>query len=155
MFKIRIIAVGKNKEDWVEQSVEHYLACLKTYSRPEMIYTAECKKSKAISGIEVMKKEAKYITDKLNQGHIVALHDRGRKFDSETFADYLRKLMQRCDGCAFIIGGAYGLDEGLIKRCDDRLSLSPMTMSHQLVRPVLLEQLYRALSIISGGKYHK
>ncbi len=155
MLKIRIIAVGKNKEDWVERSVEHYLACLRKYSRPEMIYTAECKKSKAIPGIEVMKKEAEYIADKLNPGYTVALHDRGCKFDSEAFADYLRKLMQRHDQCTFIIGGAYGLDEGLIKRCDDRLSLSPMTMSHQLVRPVLLEQLYRAFSIISGGKYHK
>lgn len=155
MFKIRVMAVGKNKEHWVDLSIEHYQTCLKKYSRPEMIYTAERKKTGKISEIEVMKAEAEYIGDKLDTGYTIALHDRGRRLDSAEFAGYMQKLMSRHSLCTFIIGGAYGLDEDLMKRCDDRLSLSPMTMSHQLVRPVLLEQLYRALSIISGGKYHK
>jgi 23S rRNA (pseudouridine1915-N3)-methyltransferase len=155
MLKIRVIAVGKNKEDWVEQSIGQYLTFLKKYSRPEIIYTAERKKTKSVSETEVMNIEAGFIAEKLDSGFIIALHDAGRKLDSKAFAAYLQKLMQSNNKCCFIIGGAYGLAPSLLKRCDDRLSLSPMTLSHQLVRPVLLEQLYRALSIISGGKYHK
>ena len=155
MFKIRIIAVGKNKEDWVERSVDHYLAFLKKYCRAELIYTSERKKLASVSETEVMKIEAGFISRKLDSGYTIALHNGGRKLDSEAFAAYLQKIMQRHGQCAFIIGGAYGLDKDLMDRCDDSLSLSPMTMSHQLIRPVLLEQLYRALSILSGGKYHK
>lgn len=155
MFRIRVIAVGKNKEDWVERSIEHYRQCLKKYSRTEIIYTAERKKTKSVTETEVMKSEAEYISNKLDSGYTIALHDRGRRFDSNEFAAYLGKLMSRNNQCTFIIGGAYGLDEVLMSNCDDRLSLSPLTMSHQLVRPVLLEQLFRALSIIAGGQYHK
>ena len=149
------IKVGKNKEDWVERSVDHYLAFLKKYCRAELIYTSERKKLASVSETEVMKIEAGFISRKLDSGYTIALHNGGRKLDSEAFAAYLQKIMQRHGQCAFIIGGAYGLDKDLMDRCDDSLSLSPMTMSHQLIRPVLLEQLYRALSILSGGKYHK
>jgi 23S rRNA (pseudouridine1915-N3)-methyltransferase len=155
MFKIRIIAVGKNKEPWIEQAIEHYLKLLKKYCRVEIVYTSEVKKTKALSDIEAMRREAAYIDKHLDAEPVFALCDNGRKMNSLKFSSFIEKLMLESDRCAFIIGGAYGIDGDLMKRSRDKISLSPMTMSHQLVRPVLLEQLYRAFSIFSGGKYHK
>jgi 23S rRNA (pseudouridine1915-N3)-methyltransferase len=156
MLKINIIAVGKNKETWVDDAIGHYEKLLKKFVKLSFEYIPDQKKSSSLSENEVKRQEASAISKRLDSGHKIALSDKGRKYNSEEFADYLSKLMQQSGGAVeFIIGGAYGLDSSVINECDDVVSLSPMTMSHQLIRPVLLEQLYRGFSILSGGKYHK
>jgi 23S rRNA (pseudouridine1915-N3)-methyltransferase len=156
MLKINIIVVGKNKDTWVDDAVGHYEKLLKKFVKLSFDYIPDIKKSSSLSENEIKKQEATRIINKLGSGYKIALSDNGHKYDSEEFAKYLSKLMQVSGGIIeFIIGGAYGLDASIINKCDSVVSLSPMTMSHQLIRPVLLEQLYRGFSILSGGKYHK
>ncbi|UCD95293.1 MAG: 23S rRNA (pseudouridine(1915)-N(3))-methyltransferase RlmH [Candidatus Zixiibacteriota bacterium] len=156
MFKINIIALGKNKEGWVDWAVAHYLKLLKKYAAVELVYIPDVKKSKNLPETEIRRKEARLIENRSTSKCRVALWNKGRRLDSVGFAEYLSNLMLDARGPVdFIIGGVCGLDESLLESCDETISLSPMTLSHQIVRPVLLEQLYRALSILAGDKYHK
>ena len=143
MLKIKIITVGKNKEAWVDDAIKHYEKLLTKFAKLSFVYIHDIKKTRALGDDDVKKLEASKIKKKLSPNYKVALSDKGR-------------LMRNSGGVIeIIIGGVYGLDESIIDECNDIISLSPMTMSHQLVRPVLLEQLYRGFSILSGGKYHK
>jgi len=156
MLKIKIITIGKNKDSWIDDSIAHYEKLLKKYAKLTFENISDIKKSSSLSEKEIKNQEAIKLRKQIGSGYKIALSDKGRKFNSEQFAEYLSKLMQLSGGTVeFIIGGAYGLDKSVINDCDDIVSLSPMTMSHQLVRPVLLEQLYRGFSILSGGRYHK
>jgi len=155
MFHINIIVIGKNKEFWVESATDHYLTLLKKYADVAMNYVPDIKQSKNLSDIELRRAEAIFIKKNLKSDHRIALSNSGKQMDSVAFARYIEALTMKSGSCDLIIGGIYGLDKTIIDLCDDTLSLSLMTMSHQLVRPVLLEQLYRAFSIIAGGSYHK
>ncbi len=156
MLKIKIITIGKNKEVWIDDAMWHYEKLLKKFANLAFVYIPGIKKTRSLSEDEVKKQEASKLMEKLGSGYKVALSDKGRQYDSEEFSKYLSKLMRASGGTIeFVIGGVYGLDKSIIDKCDDIISLSPMTMSHQLIRPVLLEQLYRGFSILSGGKYHK
>ena len=156
MFHINIIAVGKNKDQWIDDAIAHYLKLLKKFAVIEINYIPDVKNSKNLSRNELINQERILIEKNLKSEFVIALSDRGRSYDSIQFADLLLQTMQQSRGNAdFIIGGAYGLSEQFMKKCRMILSLSPMTMSHQLVRPVLLEQLYRGFSILSGSSYHK
>jgi 23S rRNA (pseudouridine1915-N3)-methyltransferase len=105
---------------------------------------------------EIKAREAERLESELGNGYLVALHDRGEKFDSPAFARRLEKLQTQSSGTiVFVIGGAFGLDSKLLERAQLRLSLSALTFSHQMVRLILLEQLYRAFSILHGTAYHK
>jgi 23S rRNA (pseudouridine1915-N3)-methyltransferase len=155
MFRINIIAIGKNKDDWIESAVAHYLKLLKKYASVSIKYLPDIKNSKNLSEEELKLAEAELISKNKKSQFQIALSDKGKTFNTLTFAEYLESLKNQVGIVDFIIGGIYGLDESLIKECNLCLSLSPMTMSHQLVRPVFLEQLYRCFSINAGGKYHK
>lgn len=156
MFHINIIAVGKNKDQWIDEAIAHYLKLLKKFAEIDIYYLPDVKNSKNLSKTELINQERMLIEKNLKSAYAIALSDKGRSFDSMQFADLLSRTMTLSRGNAdFIIGGAYGLSEQFMKKCRLILSLSPMTMSHQLVRPVLLEQLYRGFSILSGGSYHK
>ena len=109
-----------------------------------------------MSASEVKKREAARILKALDKGFHIALADKSTGLDSHGLARQLEKWQTRCGGCIeFIIGGAYGLDESVLEQAELVLSLSPLTFSHQLVRLVLLEQLYRAFSILHNTDYHK
>lgn len=139
--RIRIIAVGKVRKGWVQEGVALYRKRL-----PGLVIT-ELKDSS-------MAKEAEAITAALHTDErLVVLTEEGRSVDSIAFAEQLRG--SGSDRLAFVIGGADGLDPGLKARASWRLSLSPMTFPHELARLLLLEQLYRATSILQGGPYHK
>jgi len=156
MLKINIIAVGKNKEKWIDESVQHYSRLLSKYTSLSFIYIPDVKKSKKTAASESVRKETRLIQARLGSGYQIALSDKGRLLDSLQFANLISELMHLSGGTVdFIIGGPCGLDKSLMKTCHDVISLSPMTVSHQLIRPVLMEQLFRAFSIITGGKYHK
>jgi 23S rRNA (pseudouridine1915-N3)-methyltransferase len=155
MFHINILAIGKNKEQWLDASITHYLTLLKKYAAVEMIYIPDAKNTKNMSAMELKKAEAIIFNKYGKSDDRIALSDRGKIFDSIQFSSFLMQLMQKTNGVEFLIGGIYGLDDSILKDSKQILSLSPMTFSHQLVRPILLEQLYRGLSIISGSSYHK
>ena len=139
--RIRILAVGKVRKDWVSEGVALY--------------------RKRLPGLEVlelrdggMAREAEAITAALRpEERLVVLTEEGEAFSSPAFAEQLRD--SGSDRLAFVIGGADGLEPWLKARASWRLSLSPMTFPHELARLLLLEQLYRATSILQGGPYHK
>jgi 23S rRNA (pseudouridine1915-N3)-methyltransferase len=155
MFHITLIAIGKNKDYWVDAAVEHYLTFLKKYAEVTLDYIPDAKQSKNLSETELRRAEAVQIQKRIKSSYQIAMSEKGKSFNSKKFADFLQQIQMKSGDADFIIGGIYGLDDSILRKCHTTLSLSPMTMSHQLVRPVLLEQIYRAFSIISGGKYHK
>jgi 23S rRNA (pseudouridine1915-N3)-methyltransferase len=156
LLKIRIIAVGKHKDRWVEEGCAHFEKLLSRFAKVEWKILASSKESSSLSSTEIKKREARLLEKECQRGLCVALTDKGEQKDTPAFAKMLETMQVKSGGMLnFIIGGAYGLDDSIIDKADHILSLSPLTFSHQLVRLVLLEQLYRAFSICHGTDYHK
>ena len=156
MVKIRIIAVGKDKDAWVTDGSAHFLKLLKRYASVEQVHLAGPRTSSSLSPEQSKAAEAGPILEQMDKGTQIALSDRGRPMDSEAFAEFIEKLTATSPPpLSIVIGGPYGLDQTVLDRADHVVSLSPLTFSHQIVRLVLLEQLYRAFSILAGTDYHK
>jgi 23S rRNA (pseudouridine1915-N3)-methyltransferase len=156
LIKLVIVAIGKDKDAWISEGVNHYLKLLSKYASVSLKTLPDVKASSSLSPTQLKKKQAVALQKEIKDGYVVALANSGRKYDSIQFSRLLEKLQTVSGGrIVFLIGGAYGLDETLLNRADLVLSLSPLTFSHQLVRLVLLEQLYRGFNLLSGGSYHK
>lgn len=153
--RLSIVAVGRLKEPHYRDAAAEYIKRLGPYSSlsvtevPDRDVTRDESRARAEEGDAVLRA--------LPDGaHVIALDVAGRSLDSEGFAAHLARLA--LDGrstVAFVIGGAAGLDAAVLTRADERLSLGPMTLPHQLARVVLLEQLYRAFRINRGEPYHR
>ncbi len=155
MLKIEIIAVGKDKDPWVTDGCAHFEKLLSRHARVSWRIIPTAGKS-SLSPAQIKDAEAKQILAAIEKGFTIALADGGKAFDTHEFADALDKwLMHSQSTLRFVIGGPYGLDQKVLAKADLVVSLSPLTFSHQIVRLVLLEQLYRAFTIIRGGDYHK
>ena len=156
LLSINIILIGKNKDSWVTEGCTHYEKLLSRFTNLNWLVIVPPKKISSLSPAEIKAKEGKLIIQTISKGPVIALADSGKKVDSHHFADLLDKLHTSSGGTInMIIGGAYGLDQSVIDKAELFLSLSPLTFSHQLVRLVLLEQLYRAFSILHNTDYHK
>lgn len=156
MLKIRILAIGEDKDRWVSDASKHYQQLVSRYASVDFKVVQSLKASSSLSPEEIMRQEAAGLRKELGKGMKVALSDSGNRVDSHGFARLLEKWQKQSGGTiSFLIGGPFGLDSGLKAEADVVLSLSPLTFSHQLVRLVLLEQLYRGFSILSGSSYHK
>lgn len=158
--KITILAVGKLKEKYFTSAVQEYSKRLGRYCKLEIIETADEKTPDNASTNEgniIRAKEAgrlkKYIKD---DAYVIALAINGKQLSSEGFADKLDKLgIRGASHIIFIIGGSTGLDSSILEMADEEISFSLMTFPHQLMRVILLEQVYRAYRIINGEPYHK
>ena len=165
MLSIHIITVGRDKERWVTDQIEHYRKFLRKYAQVELTTVPEVKYTRATDIDRARANEADAIRSRLKGGYVIALDAGGKSLSTEEFADDLSRLQVEGHSLIeFIIGGPYGLHDSLKaakKKSNEGsspdlvLSLSPLTMSHQIVRLVLLEQLYRALNLNAGGGYHK
>lgn len=156
LLKVRLLSIGRDRDRWVGEGCDHYLKLLSRFAKVENQIIPTLKGSASLSPAELKTREAERIARVLGSDYLVALHDRGRKYDSLAFAKMLEKLQRISSGrLTLLIGGAFGLDEPLLKRADLVVSLSDLTFSHQLTRLVILEQLYRGFSILAGTKYHK
>lgn len=156
MLEIRIIVVGKDKNTWVTDGCAHFEKLLLRYADVSWRTLPAEKAGSGLSATEIRKREAARILKEFGKGFHVALADCGQAPDSCGLARLLEQWQARCGGrISFIIGGVYGLDDSVLCRADLVLSLSPLVFSHQLVRLVLLEQLYRAFSILANTDYHK
>lgn len=156
MTNIRIVSIGRDKDEWVTAGCGHYRKLLARYARIEFLYLPALKGAASLSADEIKAKEAAKFSAVLGPGFVIALHDRGKSFDSIAFARELEKIESHArGGLTFVIGGPYGLHESILNRADLVWSLSPLTYPHQLVRLIVLEQLYRAYSIQRGTSYHK
>jgi len=156
LLKIAVLAIGKDKDRWVTDGAAHFEKLLQRWCRLEWQVIPSPHHSTSLSPDEIKRNEARLIKKRLGTGLTVALADSGRSLDSRGFAGLLERFQTVSGGqVTFVIGGPYGLDQSILSAADDVLSLSPLTFSHQLVRLVLLEQLYRGFSILHGTDYHK
>lgn len=160
MLHVRLICVGKLKEKFYREACAEYEKRLKGYCKLEIIELTEQRLPDSPSQAQIdaaLAKEAEAIRAKIPAGSaVVAMCIEGSTLSSEQFADKLSKWMgSGVSHISVLIGGSCGLDESLKKSAQLRLSMSPMTFPHHLARVMVLEQLYRALNIASGGKYHK
>ncbi|WP_163102567.1 23S rRNA (pseudouridine(1915)-N(3))-methyltransferase RlmH [Peribacillus alkalitolerans] len=157
---ISIITVGKLKEKYLKQGIDEYLKRLTAYAKVEVIELADEKAPETLSEIEmeqIKDKEGERILAKISQDtHVIALAIQGKMKSSEELADGLDKLATYGKSkVAFVIGGSLGLSDAVMKRSDESLSFSKMTFPHQLMRLVLVEQIYRTFRINRGEPYHK
>jgi 23S rRNA (pseudouridine1915-N3)-methyltransferase len=157
---ISIVTVGKLKEKYLKQGIEEYLKRLTSYAKVEIIEVADEKAPEELSELEmeqVKQKEGERILAKISQDtHVIALAISGKMQSSEQLADSLDKLATYGKSkLAFVIGGSLGLSDEVLKRANEQLSFSKMTFPHQLMRLILVEQIYRAFRINRGEPYHK
>jgi 23S rRNA (pseudouridine1915-N3)-methyltransferase len=157
---ISIVTVGKLKEKYLKLGIDEYLKRLTAYAKVEVIEVADEKAPEVLSELEmvqVKQKEGERILAKISQDtYVIALAINGKMQSSEELADTLNKLATYGKSkIAFIIGGSLGLSEDVLKRSNEQLSFSKMTFPHQLMKLILVEQIYRAYRINRGEPYHK
>lgn len=157
---ISIIAVGKLKEKFLKQGIDEYLKRLTKYAKVSIIEVADEKapENLSINEMEQIKDiEGERILGKIDHDtYVIALVIDGKQLSSEQFAQSLDRLATYGNSkIAFLIGGSLGLSGKVIKRANEKLSFSKMTFPHQLMRLILLEQIYRACRINRGEPYHK
>ena len=153
--KITLLTVGKTDVRWVREGLELYVSRLSHYVRFSLKEIPELKNVSAFTKEQIKEKEGDLILSSLTAGDFVVLLDeRGREYRSVEFADFIRERLNRGADMVFVVGGAYGFSQKVYSRADSMMSLSDMTFSHQMVRTIFAEQLYRAFTIIRGEPYH-
>ncbi|MCE2846267.1 MAG: 23S rRNA (pseudouridine(1915)-N(3))-methyltransferase RlmH [Sphingobacteriales bacterium] len=154
--KIKIISIGKTKEDWVATGINEYLKRLKRYVQLEYIELASGKIHENNTIELALGEETKRFESALKSGdQIFLLDNNGVESDSVEFAEWINKRFSAGGGdLVFLIGGPYGFHDSLRNRAKQSISLSRMTFTHQMVRIVFLEQVYRAMTILRNEPYH-
>lgn len=158
--RIKIITVGKLKEKYLVQGINEYLKRLQSYSKVEVIEVPDEKAPEKLSEaemIQVKDKEGERILSKLSDGdYLFALAIDGKQPSSEEFARDIEQLgISGKSNLAFVIGGSLGLSDKVLSRSNQKISFGNMTYPHQLMRLILVEQIYRAFRIQKGEPYHK
>lgn len=154
--KITFITVGKTEEAWLKEGIDKYVKRLKYYTKLLIIEIDELKNTKSLTPDQQKAKEAEFFLKKiLPLDHVILLDEKGMELSSLQFAAYVeKKTLGSVANLVFVVGGPYGFDLSVYERANDKLSLSSMTFSHQMVRLFFVEQLYRAFTIIKGEPYH-
>lgn len=160
LMNITIISVGKLKEKYLKAGIDEYSKRLTRYCKLNIIEVADEKAPENLSDTEIKMikdKEAEGIFKHIKDGmYVIVLDIKGKMISSEDLANKLQDLgVSGNSQIVFIIGGSLGVADMLLKRADFKLSFSPMTFPHQLMRLILLEQVYRGFRIIKGEPYHK
>lgn len=153
---IKLIVVGKTNQSYVEEGVNEYFSRLKHYISFEIIVVPDVKGAKNLSSSTLKDKEAENIIKYLNnQDSVVLLDEHGQEFRSKEFAQYLQKKMnQGTKTLVFVVGGAFGFSDKMYSLTSEKISISKMTFSHQMIRLLFTEQLYRAFTILHNEPYH-
>jgi 23S rRNA (pseudouridine1915-N3)-methyltransferase len=153
--QITLIQTGKTRFTYLREGVNDYHKRIRHYINFEEITIPDLKNSKNLNAAEIKKKEGEQFLRLIDKAaFLILLDERGKQSSSEEFAEFIRKNMNSGRDIVLIIGGAYGFSEEVYSRANDKFSLSKMTFSHQLVRLIFAEQLYRAMTIIRGEPYH-
>jgi 23S rRNA (pseudouridine1915-N3)-methyltransferase len=153
--KIKLIQTGKTGESWLREGISVYQKRLQHYlvfESHELVIPSGIK----LSSDKQLRLEADKLLSLVKPGDwLVLLDDKGSAYSSNELADWLNKKMVRLQGdLLFAVGGAYGFHETVINRANEKMSLSPMTFTHQMVRLIFTEQLYRAMTILRNEPYH-
>jgi 23S rRNA (pseudouridine1915-N3)-methyltransferase len=154
--KITLLVVGKTEDKYLIEGIEKYRNRLKHYIGFNLVVIPELKNTKNLTEAQQKAKEAESILKQVSNTDVFVLMDeKGKKYTSVSFSNYLNKQMiGSVQHLMFVIGGPYGFDESVYQRANSTISLSDMTFSHQMVRLFFVEQLYRAFSILKGEPYH-
>jgi len=154
--KIRLILVGKTHQSFVKEGFEIYRKRVENYLPFEEIVIPTIKNTKHFSPEEFKKKEGELILKKIESGdYNILLDENGKSFSSVSFATFIQKKMNMgLKVVNFIVGGAYGFSPEVYQIASEKISLSKMTFSHQIIRVIFMEQLYRAFTIIKNEPYH-
>lgn len=157
---ITLYTVGKIKENFYRQAVAEYVKRLGRYCRLKIVEVADEKTPDHASDAaetQIREKEGERLLKQIKEDtFLIALAIDGKKMDSIAFAEKIRMLgLHGTSGIGFVIGGSLGLSDAVLRRADLRLSFSDLTFPHQLMRVILLEQIYRAYRIIHNEPYHK
>ncbi|WP_027308670.1 23S rRNA (pseudouridine(1915)-N(3))-methyltransferase RlmH [Caloramator sp. ALD01] len=157
---ITIVSVGKLKEKYLKEGINEYLKRLSKYAKVDIIEVPDEKAPENLS-----KREEEMVKEKEGQGilkyikenmYVIVLDIKGKQLSSEELADFLsQRAILGESNIAFVIGGSLGLSQTVLNRANYKLSFSKMTFPHQLMRLILLEQIYRGFRIINGEPYHK
>ncbi|HON18001.1 MAG TPA: 23S rRNA (pseudouridine(1915)-N(3))-methyltransferase RlmH [Salinivirgaceae bacterium] len=152
--KIEVLQFGKTDELWMEEGICQYQQRIQRMNPLTVITLPESKyKGKDLRSLKI--DEGKSLLKRLNANDFVVLLDeKGKTFTSNEFAEWIQQKQISQKKIVFVIGGAYGFSDEVYQKADFMLSLSPMTFSHQLVRVLFMEQLYRAFAIIHKIPYH-
>ena len=158
--RINIVCVGKIKEKYLKLGIDEFKKRLSKYCKLEIIELEDEKAPENLSDKEMLmikEKEGKKILSKIkDNSYVIALAIDGKNLSSEELAETINKLGVRgISNITFVIGGSLGLSDEVLSRADYKLSFSKMTFPHQLMRLILLEQVYRAYRINNGELYHK
>ena len=153
--KIKLLQIGKTEGKYLKEGITIYEKRLKHYTQFAVEEIPALKNAKNLSQEEQKKKEGELILSKLNNNDFIILMDeKGKEFSSPTFAQYLQKRMNTGLDVTFIIGGPFGFSEEIYTRANDKIALSQLTLTHQMVRLFFTEQIYRGFTILKGEKYH-
>ena len=154
--KITLLTVGKTDKDWVRQGLDIYVSRLKHYIPFSIVEIPELKNVSAMSKDQIKNKEGELILKNIRPADdVILLDERGKEYSSVELARIIQdKISYAGKDIVFIIGGAYGFSDAVYQRSNSKLSLSRMTFSHQMVRAIFAEQIYRAFTIMRGEPYH-
>lgn len=153
---IKLISIGKTDEKSLGLLIEKYVKRLKYYIKFEFVIISDLKNSKNLSLEQQKEKEGELILKSLqNSDTVVLLDENGKEYSSVLFSKFLaKKMLSGTKNLVFVIGGPYGFSDAIYKRANDKVSLSKMTFSHQMVRLFFVEQVYRAFTILKNEPYH-
>ena len=155
--KIKIISVGKTKQKHWQLAEVDYAKRIRQYAELEQFFVKEASFDITKNVDLVKRTEAKALLGKIDDSDfVIALDKKGRQISSEQFAKFLQdNMLHGINKFTFVVGGPVGLPEEFLRQSDMVLSLSRMTFPHEMSKVILLEQIYRAFSILKGEKYHK
>ncbi|MDF9830073.1 23S rRNA (pseudouridine(1915)-N(3))-methyltransferase RlmH [Parabacteroides sp. PF5-6] len=154
--KVVFVVIGKTDAAYFAAAIEEYKNRLIHYIPFEMTVIPDIKNVRNLSEEQQKEKEGELILKALQPGdQLVLLDERGKEFSSMQFATYIEKKMHTvARRLVFVVGGPYGFSEAIYKAAAEKISLSKMTFSHQMIRMIFVEQLYRAMTILKGEPYH-
>uniref|UniRef100_UPI004048BC2B 23S rRNA (pseudouridine(1915)-N(3))-methyltransferase RlmH n=2 Tax=Algoriphagus sp. TaxID=1872435 RepID=UPI004048BC2B len=154
--QIKLVVLGKTDHKAIQELIADYSKRLGHYIRFELEVIPDLKQSKSLSETLQKEKEGELILKKvLPSDEVFLLDERGKSFSSLEFADFFQKKMNSgLKQLVLVIGGPYGFSESVYERANGKISLSKMTLSHQMIRPFLIEQMYRAMTILRNEPYH-
>jgi 23S rRNA (pseudouridine1915-N3)-methyltransferase len=154
--KVLLFVIGKTDERYLEEGIQKYTDRIVHYLPYEMLVFPDLKNRRSLSPDQQKKLEGEMILAKLQNGdEVILLDEKGKQPTSRGFSELLeRQTISGLKRLIFVVGGPYGFSPELYARAQGKLSLSAMTFSHQMVRLIFVEQLYRALTIIKGEQYH-
>ncbi len=153
---ITLLTVGKTDKNWVKDGIDTYISRQRHYTSFSLVEIPELKNASSLTKEQIKVKEGTLILKNLKDSDdVILLDERGKEYTSREWAGVIeKKAMNGNRDIVFIIGGAYGFSDAVYQRASGMVSMSRMTFSHQMIRAIFTEQLYRAFTIIKGEPYH-